>query len=188
MAMWMFSRTHSSAFSQQMDQLRIRWLLSQMTSTGNFIPVCSINFFGLSSSTPTSCNSPPTSWTPVKSKPFALLSQFCFGLPTPVARSYHPYFFFQQLPRQSRPGSNPMRRNGLPVSGFWAPSTCLPFHLCSLQTLLASPADQRHLVKSRHFNQEYLLDPCPPWSAGMWTQINSTLETLKVEWSECLLW
>lgn len=71
---------------------------------------------------------------------------------------------------------------------FEASSTCLPFHLRSLQTLLASPADQRHLVKSRHFNQGYLLDACPPWSAGMWTQINSTLETLKVEWSECLSW
>lgn len=129
MAMWMFSRTHSSAFSQQMDQLRIRWLLSQMTSTGNFIQVCSINFYGLSSSTPTSCNSPPTSWTPVKSKPFALLSQFCFGLPTPVVQSYHPYFFFPAITPAVSTWQQPHEKE-------WAAS----FWILSLLYLLALPS------------------------------------------------
>lgn len=35
--LWPCGWTHSSAFSQQMDQLRIRWLLSQMTSAGSFM-------------------------------------------------------------------------------------------------------------------------------------------------------
>ena len=55
----------------------------------------------------------------------------------------------------------------------------MPSHL----SLLASPPDQRHLVQSSHFIQEYFLTPCPPCSAGigMWIHINSNLETLKVD-------
>lgn len=48
MPMWMLHEYIPLLSSQQIYQLRIRWLLSQMTLTGNFIQVCSINVYGVS--------------------------------------------------------------------------------------------------------------------------------------------
>ena len=59
--------------------------------------------------------------------------------------------------------------------------------------LLLNPVSLTYWSKTpcevQAFHPGIFLTPCPPcWSAGMWTRINSNLETLKVERSEWLSW
>lgn len=99
----------------------------------------------------------------------------------------HPYIFFPAITTAVSTWLQHIwqyRRTGLPVFWLYKP----PLLACLSISPLASPPDQRHLVKSSHFIQEYFLTPCPPCSAGMWIHINSNLETLKVEGAAVIDW
>lgn len=164
--------------SQQMDQLRIRWALSQMTLTSHFIQVCSINFKGVTL---------PSTFYFLHHELNLHQNRFALVFSPPVACSYfanHSHFFPQQFSLGPAAAHVAVRRTGLPVYSFISLLLLLALPCLLLLLLLHNHVSFTFWSKTpsevQPFHPGIFLTSCPPWSAGMWTNFNSNLEKLKV--------
>lgn len=183
MLMWMFLLS-----SQQMDQLRIRWLLSQMTLTSNFILSllyelpwsgsvfsCIAHFF-------TSLNSNQNTSLSSLHSPLTLVAW--------APSAYHPYVFFHSNYRVSLDLAAAHVAVRLPLYSFISLFLllALPSHLLLLHNPVSLTFWSKTPSEVQLFHPGIFLTFSPPWRAGMWTHLNSDLETLKVRWSESWSW